>query len=113
MLLGGHMVIIGFLKLEKKKRFIFQFSRFTTPVCYLQELVDSVVNGNVDPTVKRQRVDGTPSWLTHLSGSTDPVTVKLLCGADLLESFARPGLWKEEDVSIFYDNRIMFYKNRL
>lgn len=26
-------------------------------------------------------------------------TVKLLCGADLLESFATPGLWDREDVS--------------
>lgn len=26
------------------------------------------------------------------------VKVKLLCGADLLESFAVPGLWKDEDV---------------
>nr|XP_053640904.1 nicotinamide/nicotinic acid mononucleotide adenylyltransferase 1-like isoform X2 [Cherax quadricarinatus]XP_053640906.1 nicotinamide/nicotinic acid mononucleotide adenylyltransferase 1-like isoform X3 [Cherax quadricarinatus] len=63
-----------------------------------RELVDSLVNGNVDPSVKRQRVDGTPSWLTHLTGSTEPVTVKLLCGADLLESFAKPGLWKDEDI---------------
>lgn len=29
---------------------------------------------------------------------TDPVRVKLLCGADLLESFAVPNLWKDEDV---------------
>lgn len=65
---------------------------------YHQELIDSMVNGNVDPTVKRQRVDGSTAWLTHLSGSTDTVTIKLLCGADLLESFARPGLWKDEDI---------------
>lgn len=65
---------------------------------YHQELIDSMVNGNVDPTVKRQRVDGSTAWLTHLSGSTDTVTIKLLCGADLLESFAKPGLWKDEDI---------------
>jgi len=28
----------------------------------------------------------------------DPVQVKLLCGADLLESFAVPDLWKDEDI---------------
>ncbi|XP_068156185.1 nicotinamide/nicotinic acid mononucleotide adenylyltransferase 1 isoform X3 [Drosophila tropicalis] len=28
----------------------------------------------------------------------DPVNVKLLCGADLLESFAVPGLWAESDI---------------
>ena len=27
-----------------------------------------------------------------------PIQLKLLCGADLLESFATPGLWKGEDV---------------
>lgn len=27
------------------------------------------------------------------------VKIKLLCGADLLESFAIPGLWLDEDVS--------------
>lgn len=29
----------------------------------------------------------------------NPIQVKLLCGADLLESFGTPGLWAEEDVS--------------
>ena len=28
--------------------------------------------------------------------------VKLLCGADLLESFATPGLWSPQDVRISY-----------
>ena len=28
----------------------------------------------------------------------DSVQLKLLCGGDLLESFAVPGLWKDEDV---------------
>ena len=27
------------------------------------------------------------------------VNLRLLCGADLLESFGTPGLWKDEDVS--------------
>ncbi|VEL42811.1 unnamed protein product [Protopolystoma xenopodis] len=30
-----------------------------------------------------------------------PVRVKLVCGADLLESFATPNLWADEDVSYF------------
>ena len=39
-------------------------------------------------------------WLPDL-GSTDqgPITFKLLCGGDLLESFAVPGLWNEEDLT--------------
>uniref|UniRef100_A0A336LCD5 Nicotinamide-nucleotide adenylyltransferase n=1 Tax=Culicoides sonorensis TaxID=179676 RepID=A0A336LCD5_CULSO len=42
-----------------------------------------------------------PSWLPAnlvKNAGTDNVQVKLLCGADLLESFATPGLWKEEDI---------------
>lgn len=31
--------------------------------------------------------------------------VKLLCGGDLLESFAVPNLWKEEDVRCCIDNQ--------
>ena len=34
---------------------------------------------------------------TSSSGKNNP-QVRLLCGADLLESFAVPGLWKEEHV---------------
>nr|XP_023029131.1 nicotinamide/nicotinic acid mononucleotide adenylyltransferase 3 isoform X1 [Leptinotarsa decemlineata]XP_023029132.1 nicotinamide/nicotinic acid mononucleotide adenylyltransferase 3 isoform X1 [Leptinotarsa decemlineata] len=33
------------------------------------------------------------------NGNNDPVKIKLLCGADLLESFAVPGLWADEDIS--------------
>ena len=29
----------------------------------------------------------------------ESVQVKLLCGSDVLESFAVPGLWSDEDVS--------------
>ncbi|XP_047525897.1 nicotinamide/nicotinic acid mononucleotide adenylyltransferase 3 isoform X4 [Pieris napi] len=53
-----------------------------------------------------------PSWLpddilnvniedqnsNHINGNSEDVTVKLLCGADLLESFATPGLWSDDDL---------------
>lgn len=29
----------------------------------------------------------------------ETVQIKLLCGADLLESFGTPGLWADDDVS--------------
>ncbi|XP_028164027.1 uncharacterized protein LOC114355399 isoform X2 [Ostrinia furnacalis] len=32
------------------------------------------------------------------NGLTNRITIKLLCGADLLESFATPGLWSDEDL---------------
>ncbi|XP_063699699.1 nicotinamide/nicotinic acid mononucleotide adenylyltransferase 3 [Culicoides brevitarsis] len=42
-----------------------------------------------------------PSWLPLnllKNCGAEHVQVKLLCGADLLESFATPGLWKDEDI---------------
>jgi nicotinamide mononucleotide adenylyltransferase len=40
-----------------------------------------------------------PNWLPeNVKQLKDPVKIKLLCGADLLESFATPGLWDEDDV---------------
>lgn len=65
---------------------------------YHKDSIDSFANGNVDPSVKRQRLDGVATWMNHLEGSSESVNLKLLCGADLLESFGRPGLWKEEDI---------------
>ncbi|XP_076055514.1 nicotinamide mononucleotide adenylyltransferase [Oratosquilla oratoria] len=62
-----------------------------------RDTIDTMVNGNVDPIVKRQRLDGN-DWLGKLAASTEPVQLKLLCGADLLESFGKPGLWKDEDI---------------
>ncbi|XP_065079021.1 uncharacterized protein LOC135702003 isoform X1 [Ochlerotatus camptorhynchus] len=40
-----------------------------------------------------------PSWIPEgLKKTAGHVQMKLLCGADLLESFATPGLWKDEDI---------------
>ncbi|KAH8315202.1 hypothetical protein KR074_005526, partial [Drosophila pseudoananassae] len=40
-----------------------------------------------------------PNWLPRgLQTRRDPVQLKLLCGADLLESFAVPGLWADADI---------------
>jgi nicotinamide mononucleotide adenylyltransferase len=61
-------------------------------------------NNDSSSPQKRQRRDDI-LWLkdeafyTHVENSDVPLQVKLLCGADLLESFGTPGVWKEEDVS--------------
>lgn len=40
-------------------------------------------------------------WLpSKLAERRDPIRLKLLCGADLLESFSVPDLWADEDVRI-------------
>jgi len=45
--------------------------------------------------------DGMVDWLPKTMGSSEqgPVTFKLLCGADLLESFAVPDLWDKDDLT--------------
>jgi len=41
-----------------------------------------------------------PSWLPDFDApGQEPLCFKLLCGADLLESFAVPGLWNTEDLT--------------
>ena len=68
-----------------------------------QNQLNSLLNSNNESPNKRQRRDDL-SWIPDdvkfCSGG--PVQVKLLCGADLLESFANPGLWMEEDVSSYF-----------
>ncbi|KAJ2941594.1 hypothetical protein O0L34_g14648 [Tuta absoluta] len=69
----------------------------------INNCIAPVIDNNTDP----------PSWLPDdilnlnndmcdrdgsIEGNKDRVTVKLLCGADLLESFATPGLWSDEDL---------------
>lgn len=54
---------------------------------------DDKVDSSIVPEQFFENID-----ITNLSQST-AINVKLLCGADLLESFAVPGLWNEEDVS--------------
>ncbi|XP_055636860.1 nicotinamide/nicotinic acid mononucleotide adenylyltransferase 3 isoform X2 [Toxorhynchites rutilus septentrionalis] len=40
-----------------------------------------------------------PAWIPEtLKKTSGHVQLKLLCGGDLLESFAKPGLWKDEDI---------------
>ena len=47
--------------------------------------------------------EGKVVWLPSI-GTADqgPVTFKLLCGADLLESFAVPDLWNKGDLTSDY-----------
>lgn len=56
-------------------------------------LPDDILNVNSidEPDNLNQKLNG---------NIDDSVTVKLLCGADLLESFATPGLWSDEDLEM-------------
>lgn len=78
---------------------------------HYQNQLNSAVNANHSPH-KRQRqclnldeVDDAgqdfSNWIPNncgTLGSDRPVKVMLLCGADVLESFAKPGLWNVKDI---------------
>ncbi|XP_060807038.1 nicotinamide/nicotinic acid mononucleotide adenylyltransferase 3 isoform X1 [Amyelois transitella] len=58
-------------------------------------LPDDVINVNN----MSASMDEPDNLMEKLNGNrNEQVTVKLLCGADLLESFATPGLWADEDL---------------
>ena len=47
-------------------------------------------------------VDEVDNASPRISGTEEPPPcLKLLCGADLLESFGTPGLWADEDVCFY------------
>lgn len=55
----------------------------------------SIMDDNVNDII--------PSWLPgNMKEIAGDIKLKLLCGADLLESFSVPGLWKNEDVRTFF-----------
>ncbi|XP_026729558.1 nicotinamide/nicotinic acid mononucleotide adenylyltransferase 1 [Trichoplusia ni] len=54
-----------------------------------------------DDVINLNSIDEPDNLMEKLNGNEEGrggVTVKLLCGADLLESFATPGLWSDEDL---------------
>jgi nicotinamide mononucleotide adenylyltransferase len=42
--------------------------------------------------------NGNPDEVDNICNMNETVAIKLLCGADVLESFSVPGLWKDEDI---------------
>lgn len=70
-----------------------------------QALIDEVVQGQAAANSNIDEAD--LRWIPDVlrnndTGDPTPVRIKLLCGGDLLESFATPGLWAEQDVSLFF-----------
>lgn len=69
--------------------------------------MNSILNDQIDiPNNNNQKIDlengyTYESWITNdIRNMEGPIQIKLLCGADLLESFATPGLWADEDVRL-------------
>lgn len=64
---------------------------------YMNNYINSPLEGDMNGTL--------PGWLPPgLRDRQDGVQLKLLCGADLLESFAVPGLWADKDIEDIVGN---------
>ena len=89
-----------------------EWTRTRQVLQYHQNRLNSALNANHDSPRKRQKqcigrdeVDDIGmdfcNWIPNKIGGlgTDrPVKAMLLCGADVLESFAKPGLWNVKDI---------------
>ncbi|XP_043268142.1 uncharacterized protein Nmnat [Venturia canescens] len=64
-----------------------------------QNLLNAVLLDSNDSKYRSDTED--TNWIPeNVKNSSDrtPIQIKLLCGADLLESFGTPGLWADEDI---------------
>ncbi|XP_034939276.1 uncharacterized protein Nmnat [Chelonus insularis] len=75
------------------------WSKTKTSLTYHQNILNSVLQNSNDikNNVDTQDLEWIPENVKNGSDKT-PIQIKLLCGADLLESFAVPNLWAEEDI---------------
>lgn len=72
-----------------------EWTRTRNTLQYHQNYLNSIIRD-----LNGVKSSNLPGWLPdNVKQLKDPVQIKLLCGADLLESFATPGLWDTEDVS--------------
>ncbi|KAL7729812.1 hypothetical protein ACLKA6_014673 [Drosophila palustris] len=72
-----------------------QWMRTQSVLQYHQNYLNNFINSPGD----EEQNGLLPGWLPQgLRDRKDPIRLKLLCGADLLESFAVPGLWANEDI---------------
>lgn len=86
-----------------------QWSKTRAVLQYHQNYVNSLVNETREqsqdisrtPSLNGNEGTGLADWLpTGVRDCNAPIRLKLLCGADLLESFAVPNLWQPADVSV-------------
>ncbi|XP_039964354.1 nicotinamide/nicotinic acid mononucleotide adenylyltransferase 1-like [Bactrocera tryoni] len=78
-----------------------EWSRTISVLQYHQNYINNYINSPLESDM-----NGTlPSWMPlGLRERQDGVQLKLLCGADLLESFAVPGLWADKDIEDIVGN---------
>ncbi|GLV32593.1 Nicotinamide mononucleotide adenylyltransferase [Carabus blaptoides fortunei] len=74
------------------------WNRTRTTMQYHQNLINAALNNGNYNDVDNDMLTWIPNNVKN--GCVGPVQVKLLCGADLLESFGTPGLWSDEDIDM-------------
>lgn len=68
-----------------------------------QNQLNAVINGNDEyNNINEDDISWIPTHVVKNNNIVEPICIKLLCGADLLESFGTPGLWSDEDVNFTY-----------
>ena len=65
-----------------------------------QEILDALAGDEMNSNLDNEDLEWIPPSLRNNEEGLGDVQIKLLCGGDLLESFATPGLWADEDVRI-------------
>lgn len=73
------------------------WSRTKNTLQYHQNFINSIVRD-----INGINSSNLPNWIPkNICQIKDPIQIKLLCGADLLESFATPDLWHKDDVRYY------------
>jgi hypothetical protein len=74
-------------------------------------IITSRLNGSIKIDTSLLPVQFIENLNVSDSNQNTAVNVRLLCGADLLESFAVPGLWNDDDVNILlFLKSLVIYK---
>jgi len=75
-----------------------------TYIIILQNHLNMIITSRLNGAIKVDTSLFPNQFIENLnvndSNQNRAVNVRLLCGADLLESFAVPGLWNDDDVHI-------------
>lgn len=80
-----------------------------------QNLLNSILSevNDVKNGVDIEDLDWIPESINNDLDST-PIEIKLLCGADLLETFTIPGVWADEDVRYISKDKLkLFYQTKI
>ncbi|KAK9886112.1 hypothetical protein WA026_014899 [Henosepilachna vigintioctopunctata] len=76
------------------------WSRTRQVLNYHQNRVNEILQSSMNDNNSNNLEDSSNWFASNVKNGCCPesVVVKLLCGADLLESFGTPGLWADEDI---------------